>query len=376
MFDIRLSKRGLIGLVGLSLLAGCKMVPKAPSDLPPPPDSSTLPADAQRHRIALLVPLSGPGGPAGQAIANAATMAILDTSAQNLRLTTYDTSAGAAPAAARAVADGNRLILGPLLESDIPAIAATAKASRLPVITFASNVPATRGEVHVMGLQTGQSIARTVAYARLQGANRFAALVPNGEYGQRASNALTASVRSAGGTITAMESFDRTNTSIVSAARRLKARGGYDAVLIADSGRLAALAAPVLRPTRFLGTELWSLDGAVAQSPALNGALFSSVSDARFAQFSASYRNRFGTSPGRVATLGYDAVLLTLRIARDWKTGTPFPVASLMDRDGFLGLDGPFRFSTNGVVERAMEVREVRGGAVRVASPAPQRFVD
>ena len=64
----------------------------------------------------------------------------------------------------------------------------------------------------------------------------------------------------------------------------------------------------------------------------------------------------------RVATLGYDAVLLTLRIARDWQPGRDFPTGRMLADDGFLGLDGPFRFGSNGVGERAMEVREVGDG--------------
>lgn len=376
MIDSVPSRRGFIALVGIALLAGCKVVPAGAPDTTPPPDANTLPDDAQRHRIALLVPLIGPNGQAGQAIANAANMALLDTSARNLRLTTYDTSTGAAEAAARAVADGNQLILGPLLASEIPAVSATAATPRLPMITFASEAPPARTPVHVMGVQSAQSIERTIAYARLQGSSRFAALVPAGDYGQKASDAIAAKVSAIGGTVTSMERFERTTTSIVAAARRLKARGGYDTVMIADSGRLAAQAAPVVKPARILGTELWAGDSTVATAPALKGALFSSISDARFGQFSASYRERFGAAPNRIATLGYDAVLLTLRIARDWKPGTAFPTARLMDRDGFLGLDGPFRFNAGGIVQRAMEVREVGAGSISMASPAPARFQD
>ncbi|MCL4671746.1 MAG: penicillin-binding protein activator, partial [Sphingomonadaceae bacterium] len=71
---------------------------------------------------------------------------------------------------------------------------------------------------------------------------------------------------------------------------------------------------------------------------------------------------------------GYDAVLLTLRVARDWKVGRAFPVAQLGDEGGFLGLDGAFRFRADGVVERALEVREVRNGEVVIVVPAPDRF--
>ena len=41
---------------------------------------------------------------------------------------------------------------------------------------------------------------------------------------------------------------------------------------------------------------------------------------------------------------------------------------------GFDGMDGPFRFQRNGVVERAMEVREVRDGTVAVVASAPAGF--
>ena len=46
----------------------------------------------------------------------------------------------------------------------------------------------------------------------------------------------------------------------------------------------------------------------------------------------------------------------------------------LRNPDGFLGLDGAFRFQRSGVVERAMEVREVIGGKVVVVENAPGAF--
>jgi len=47
-------------------------------------------------------------------------MALLDTNADNLRITTYDTSTGVAGAARQAIADGNKLILGPLMAEAVP----------------------------------------------------------------------------------------------------------------------------------------------------------------------------------------------------------------------------------------------------------------
>lgn len=373
-----------LALAGAALLAaGCQVVPKAdvattPAPGPAPePSATALPTDTGRHRIALLVPMSGDSAAVGQAIANATTMALLDTGADNLRITTYDTSAGIGGAAQKAIADGNRLILGPLSADAVPAVQAAARPAGVPVIAFANDPGVASADVFVIGHMPEQSIRRTVAFARGQGAARFAVLVPEGDYGARAFSALENALREAGGTLVRRETYARGNTSVVSAASRLRAAGGYDTVLIADGARLALEAAEELKSgsrARILGTELWSGEAALARAPALEGALFAAVSDQRYGRFAESYAARFGAQPYRVATLGYDAVLLTLRVARDWKVGSAFPKNELYDKGGFLGVDGAFRFGRNGVAERALEVREVRGGEIVPVAPAPAGF--
>lgn len=379
MRAIAITRRALVIGSTLALLGACTVVPKGPrpgtpAPAPAPAPTSTLPADQQRHRIALLVPMTGANAAVGQSIANATTMALLDTNAANLRITTYDTAQGASEAARKAVSDGNRLILGPLMGGDIAPVVAQAKG--VPVVSFSNDTGNASRDVFLMGQMPEQSITRTVRYVRTKGAQSFAVLAPAGEYGQRAEAALRTAIAQSGGRFIGTETYARGNTSVVSAAQRLKAKGGYDTVLIADGARLAAQGAAQLRSpnTRILGTELWSGEAAIARSPALNGAVFSAVADGRYQRFSDSYRARFGAAPYRIATLGYDAVLLTMRVARDWQLGRAFPDDRLRDSGGFLGLDGAFRFDRNGVVDRAMEVREVRSGRITVVDQAPARF--
>ena len=383
MIEKRALLRNLALASAIVLVAGCKVIPKGPPVSGPEPTPTEtpgtgLPTDRERHRIALLVPLTGANAGVGQSLANATTMALLDTNAANLRITTYDTATGAQSAAAKALADGNKLILGPLLNEDVRTVAAMARPAKVPMITFSNDSSVAADDVFVLGHVPAQAVARVVSFAKGRGANRFAALVPGGEYGQRTSAAFTAAVRSAGGSLVATESYDRGNTSIASAAQRLKAKGGYDAVLIADGARMAARAAPMLKAVgavapRILGTELWSGESTVLSTPALRGAWYAAVSDARYAKFVSSYKARFGAQPYRIATLGYDGVLLTLNVAREWKPGSLFPTRKLGDRGGFLGLDGAFRFAGDSVAERSWEVREVGTG---IASPAPSRFTN
>jgi len=385
--------RRTVVMTGMAMiLAGCQVVPKS-VDRPPPapspsaptapagPSAGRLPTDTTHHRVALLVPMSGQNAAVGQSLANATTMALLDTNAGNLRITTYDTATGARRAAERAVAEGNRLILGPLLASDVSQVLAEARPAGVPLISFSNDTTVAGPDVFLIGHVPEQSIGRTVDYARRRGAQNFAAILPQTEYGVQAEAALGAALRQQGGKLVAVEKYDRANTSLVSAAERLRAKGGFDTVLLADTVPHSSRIAAVLRPrgagtTQLLGTELWSGESAVTRDASLRGAWFSAVSDQRYKRFADSYQTRFGTQPYRIATLGYDSVLLALRVARDWKVGTSFPVGKLQDKGGFLGLDGAFRFNRNGVIDRAMEVREIRDGQVTVISPAPATFAE
>lgn len=389
--------RHTIVLLGALLLAGCQtIVPRgrAPVDqptAPPPPVTAAprpvnpaLPQDDERHRVALLVPMTGGNARVGQSLANATMLAQLDTGragSERVRITTYDTATGAAAAAQRAIADGNRLILGPLLAEDVRAVAPIARRASVPVVSFSNDASVAGNGVYVMGYTPQQSIARVVSYARSRGVANFAGLIPGGLYGERASTAFLRAVEAQRGQVVSLQSYDARSGSLAGAVTRLAGTSPYQAVLVADAAPTAARAAPLVRrganaQARVLGTELWNTDSNLGTTTALNGAWFASVSNTLYRQYSAKYRARFGSGPYRLSSLGYDAVLLTVRIARDWRVGSSFPASRLTDSGGFSGIDGAFRFDRAGIAERALEVQEVRTGGVTVVSPAPRSFAD
>ncbi len=363
------------------------------------------------HRIAILVPLSGPNAPVGISLANAATLALVDTGKQGVRLTSYDTVAlGAGGAANRAIADGAQLILGPLLSGDAPAVKAAAEPKGITMLSFSNDSGVAGGRFYVLGFQPAQSVSRVVEHAAGQGLKRFAALVPDGVYGQRASVAFTRAVSTAGGQVVALQNFARTPTALPGAARkvtnydaRLKQAGSttpvkrpdgmiatpsagvppvaFDALLVADSGAIAAAFGPHL--TKFgaptgsylmMGTELWNTEPGLGASAALKGAVFAAVPDRRFQSMAKRYQARFGGTPSRLASLSYDSMLLAISAAgAQWKLGTPFPQALLADPQGFAGVDGIFRFKDN-VAERGLEVQQVTPAGFATISPAPTAF--
>lgn len=375
----------IIAVAGALLLAACQTMvprgtgPEATGPAQPAPVQPGLPSDTQRHRVALLVPLSGSNAGVGQSIANATTLALLDTGAQTVRITSYDTGKGIAGAVASAIADGNRLILGPLTADEASAAAAPARKAGVPIISFSNDTGVAGNGVFIMGYTPAQSVERVVGYARAKGVSKFAALVPGGVYGERTGNALLSAIRQGGGTVVAMQNYDRSAGSLTAAIKRLGPASGYEAVLIADGGRVAIQAAPLLRKSgattaRILGTELWNTESDLSANAALRGAWFASVSDAYYRQLATKYRARFNAAPYRLAAMGYDAVLLTVRIAQDWRPGSAFPVSRLTDKGGFAGIDGAFRFGSDGVAQRALEVQQVDASGFTVIDAAPRGF--
>lgn len=406
-----LARLGAMALAGL--LSACAARTDAPVEAaaPPPvaiPRVEAPPPEAPVNRVAVLVPMTGSNAAVGQSIANAARLALIDIGQAKLKLTVYDTAGlGAANAAQRALNEGNRLFLGPLLAPDVRAVQPIAAAAGVPILSFSNDETLAGSGTYVMGFQPGQSVARVVGYARSRGVERFAALVPAGVYGQRASNAFVKAVRDSGGRVVAMETFTRDPKKLANSVRRVTdyearvaraSQGGtvradgtvapvgerigpvaFQALLIADSGSVAAAIAPSLAQygasgARLLGPELWSAEPGIAAKPAMRGAWFASVPDARFNQMASRYAARFGGRPSRLASMGYDAVLLAHSLADRWPVGAAFPRAALSDPDGFVGLDGVFRFAASGVAERGLEVQQVGNGGFTTVSPAPARL--
>jgi ABC-type branched-subunit amino acid transport system substrate-binding protein len=374
----RQARRAALAGISITILAltACQTGPGrlgGPTGVEPPP----VPSGQQTNEVAVIVPLTGQDGAVGTSIANAARLALLDTGEKSIRIQVYDSAGpgGAVAATQKAITDGNRLILGPLLAEDVRAAGPIARQAGIPVIAFSNDEGVAGNGVYIMGFTPDQSISRVVAYSRSKGVNSFGALVPTGLYGQRAAQALIGAVRKSGGRVASIESYDRSQASISAAAKRLNAKGAVDAVLIGDSSRMAAVAGPALKPgPRRLGTELWASDRTIGKAVSLRGAWYAAAPDTQYDKLVVRYRARYGKAPYRLASLGYDAVLLAVRSAKDWPIGRAFPAKSLIASDGFAGVDGNFRFAKDGIAERLLEVRQVTATGTSVVSTAGTVF--
>src|SRR5262249_11506839 len=130
------------------------------------------PAAAEGQKVALLLPLSGANAELGQAILDAAQLALFEAGADRLTLLPRDTggnAAGAASAARAVIGEGVHLILGPLLSPEVEAVKPIARDAHLNVIAFSTVTNLAGGNVFLMGFLPRQEVVREVGYARQRG---------------------------------------------------------------------------------------------------------------------------------------------------------------------------------------------------------------
>ncbi len=327
---------------------------------------------AQRERVALLLPLSGPNRQLGQAMLNAAQMALFDQGDPGIELLPRDTggtAAGAAEAARSAVAQGARALAGPLTLTETAGAAPAVRSGRVSMLAFTNDASQAGGGVWVLGLTPSEQAERITAAAAAAGARRFGLLAPADELGRRLSTGMQTRL-SALGLPPPVAVLRPPRGDAAGAARELAAQAGpegLDAVLLGETGAAAKAAAATLAaalptPPRLLGTALWTGDTALAGEPALADAWFPAPDPAARSGFESRYMTTFGERPPRIAAVAYDATALAGRAAR---MGSP-PVGEAM-----MGADGPIRLLPGGVAQRGLAIYALdASGQPRLVQPA------
>ena len=379
---------------------------------PPPMTSSAV-------RVALLLPLSGRNARLGNAMVNAAQLALFDLADDRFELLIHDTKGtpeGAAEATALAIGDGASLILGPLLSASVTAVATAARAANVQVVAFSSDRSVAGQGIFTMGFFPGAGVKRVVSFARSRGILRFAALAPQSEYGTTVVEALRRAAEAVGAVVTQVETYDPGEGDFAAVVRRLaqygsrrqalmsqraalEAQGGeiarqtlrrleklqtvgdlpFDALMVADGGkRLQSIAAHLpfydVDPAkvRMLGTGQWDEPG-IGAEPALVGGWFAAPPPDARADFVRQFLQVYGHKPPRLATLAYDATALAAVLART-EGGADFSARALTAPSGFAGRDGIFRFLPDGLAERGLAVLKVLPRGFEVIGKAPETF--
>ena len=367
-------------------------------------------------RVGLLLPFTASSSAAqkvASAMFDASQLAVFDAGDQNFLVIPKDTrgtAEGAAAAARSALADGAEIILGPLFSPSVEAAAAVTRAANTPMIGFSSDLSSGGDGVYLLSFPPEAEIERVTEYAVSQGLQRFGVLAPNTDYGSRVSGAFAEEVFVRGGVIVHEERYEQDPDAMLAPAKRLaryskqiipiEQRHGYDpntsqqtatssgagytqgyqAVLMPEQGTLLRALAPLLpyynvniNQIKLLGVSSWN-NPRLTREPALRGGWFAAPDPEVRRKFEDRFAGAFGAPPPRLASLAYDATLLSARLAATSRRRGRFSTESITDPNGYFGADGLFRLNADGSVDRGLAILEIQPGGIRVQDPAPRSF--
>ena len=359
--------------------------PAATPVLPPgSPWQSPSPAAKTSSQVALLLPLSGRLGDAGEALRDGFMAAYYrQDEAKRPPVRIYDAEPDPAAAYRRALEDGAGFVVGPLGKENVVRVGAVAD-GRVP--TLALNVLAEGEAVPKRFYQFAlapEDEARQVAERLLaEGKRTGVVLMPEGEWGARVVNTFKAAFTAGGGRVVTSLSYTASTTDfsdslvpllgfedsqrryrsiagLVGGALQFTPRRRDDIEFVFFGGQpvQGRLVRPQLKFHYAGDLPLYSISDIFEPNPSANQDLegvafvdmpWMTADDAPLAELRASIGQLWPASArhrGRLFAMGYDAWQLAARLRSD---GVPI-------KDPLAGLTGRLTVDMNGRVRRALD---------------------
>ncbi|MET4104169.1 ABC-type branched-subunit amino acid transport system substrate-binding protein [Roseovarius sp. MBR-78] len=369
----------LAALAALIILAACQ--PVALGNTGPVSRGGAVP-------VALLVPHGTPDAQEAQLARDleaAARLAVSDLDGVAIDLRVYGTAgqpAQARAAALNAVADGARIIIGPLHAASANAVA-TATADRgINVLAFSNNPTIAGGNLFVLGQTFRTTASRLARYAVRNGKSRIMVVYSDNLAGRLGRDEIATAVQAEGATLAGSVSYEFSQDGVVNAVpviRTTAETNAADAIFLTanTAGALPLFSQMLpeagLGPDRFqyIGLTRWDTPPQIRDLPGVQGGWFALPDPARADRFASRFEAAQGNPPHPIAGLAYDGIAAVGALAR---AGRGLTRSDLTQPAGFQGVSGVFRFLPDGSNERGLAVATITDRKVTVLSPAPQGF--
>jgi ABC-type branched-subunit amino acid transport system substrate-binding protein len=341
-------------------------------------------------QVALLVP-GGSGQPSDELLArsleNAARLAIADLGGVQIDLRVYNTAgspANAAAMASQAVAEGAKIILGPVYAQEANAAGLAVAPAGVNVLAFSNNPDVAGGNVFVLGPTFDNTAGRLAAYAVRQGKGQVMIIQDQNTAGDLGRAAIQRGVAAAGGTVVAVGTYEFSQNGVVSAAPGLvaqaKSSGAQSVFLTADTAGALPLITQMLvdsgldpAATRFIGLTRWDIPSGTLDLPGVQGGWFALPDPGMYQTYRAHYQAAYAEEPHPISGLAYDGIAAIGALIRQGNAQA-LSAAGLTQGAGFVGVNGIFRLRADGTNERGLAVAQVQDRQMVIVDPAPRSF--
>lgn len=417
-------------LVLLPLLAGCgggnrwyseydKTTTSTPAELQYGTFSAGLYGTSDNHKIAVLLPTTGPKASIGMTLLPAIEAAYIRFAPSGLKMEFYDTGVdNVTQTIQAAIASDPEIIIGPVF-SENAKILRDMKPSGIPALSFTSDTSAVGDGVFSMAVMPTNTIEAILQEMNAMGGRNFIIIAPNNSSGRLMAGAAqsitrlydinnigvfyynehdTESIKNAAMDASMYTARNAANTrakEILSAiinhenisqveksslVRQLEKINRtdtlgtlpYDSVLFLGNGEDTKSLASFLRyyglgvrDAQFYGTPMWE-EGDIASDLTMTGAVFATLPELP-SEFNNIYESATTKPAPRMAALGYDATILAIGAIYSQSGAASY----LMNASGYIGNNGLFRLRPNGLNERALRIVRLNGDGTMTTAKTP-----
>ncbi len=335
-------------------------------------------------KVGLLAPTSGPVAQYGQAVVNAATLAINKANedggvnGKKIEFIVYDNEADATKSGTLfdKLVDSDKIdaMLGPVISTTSLAVAPMAAEKGIPMLTpTATNKDVTPGMDNVFRAcyidpYQGAVVAK---YAFDELGAKTAAVFTNvgNDYSKGLSEAFVAEFEAAGGTVTVAEGYTDSDKDFNSILAKVKTENP-DVLFIPDYynavGVICSQAKELSIESQLLGGDGW--DGIQAEFiEAAEGGIFGNHystkdTDPVVQDFLKAYKAEYNEDPNALAALGYDAANVLIEALRSAKSTDSKDIIEAINNTNYSGVTGKITFDQNGDPIKEISMIKVENG--------------
>tara|TARA_B110000259_G_scaffold85303_1_gene99430 strand:+ start:5943 stop:7136 length:1194 start_codon:yes stop_codon:yes gene_type:complete len=368
----------------------------------------------RKTKVAILLPLTGKYSDIGNDLLSAAHLSLYKNDPkQRIELVIFDskgTEFGTRKAVRDIVSRGIKIIIGPLFSTATESAIDIVSKKDVILLSLSNNDNLTnKKNVFIAGVAIDQQIERLIEYSIDKGISSFSILAPNNSYGLKVANSLRETSTRKGAYFISSSFYNDKKQISNSVAKVVNSysisQNAYedlseedkvkslaeipisnedkiysDSILVADSGDNLDLILKLIeennvdkREIQILGLKEWDKASTIYNANA-KGSWISSSNPEVYKQYEYLYYDNFQKIPNRVTSVVYDMVWAVANLS--YKNSDIELEDFILNKSGFEGVDGTFRFLDNGIVQRNFAILSVGDDNFKVIDSESRYFLE
>ena len=359
--------------------------------------------EPDKLKIGVLLPLTGKHSYIGQSLLDTMQMLIYENKKIDSELIIKDTKANpslAKKATKELVEQNVDVILGPFFSSSLNKSLKIAKYKNVPLISFSSDRNEKEKGVYLMGFEPEQQISDITEYTIRKNYKRFAALLPNSKYGKRVLNTYRKVLNKNKFLLNKVELYDLDTNDFEKNIQKLVGLDknpqlekdeetgenpiedfdpGFDVLLLIETGNKLRETVALLtyygvdfKKVKLIGTGEWYIDN-IGSEPGLIGAWFVAPNPKLWQNFKKKFYKFYNYEPIRLSSLAHDSLTSVFSIINKNDKFYELNYMDFQNSYGFTGIDGDFKFLSDGTVERKLSILEIKQNTFKVEKIAKKK---